>query len=631
MNKNTIKSDLYIVMKSFERIQQNQPWLIPLGIITSLVSALYPFINIYMSALIVDKLIYRNWNELLTLALITIGLNLVFGVLINGLTHLKSIQEKMFYNKQKQITSNKAMELDYESLASASIHEKIRRMDDMHEVTGMRLETFAKIIIRLTQSVTRVVIAIILVTSCFTATATTYTDNEFMRIMASPIVSIIFVLFIVLIITANTCLSLKHGKIYFQFEEDSLPLNKMTWYYDREYLDTYRTGKEIRIFEQSEIINKSYNETINNNTALCNRLGKLQGRYNGFTALTAALSSGAIYLYVSLKALAGIFSVGSIVRYVGAIRQLCDGVEVVFMDIVGLKQLFRWLHLYWDFMNTENVNYKGTLPVEKRNDNEYEFEFKNVWFKYPGTDKFVLKNLNLNINIGQRMAVVGMNGSGKTTMIKLLCRLYEPTEGKIMLNGINIKKYNLDEYMSIFSVVFQDFKLFAFTLGQNVATSREYDMEKASYILSMCGLANRINELDKGLDTYIYNNFGEAGVEISGGEAQKIALARALYKDAPFIVLDEPTAALDPIAEFEIYSKFNEIVGKKTAIYISHRLSSCRFCDDIAVFHEGELIQRGNHNTLIADTKGKYQEMWSAQAQYYEEIKSTNHRKIKAI
>jgi ATP-binding cassette subfamily B protein len=202
-------------------------------------------------------------------------------------------------------------------------------------------------------------------------------------------------------------------------------------------------------------------------------------------------------------------------------------------------------------------------------------------------------------------------------MIKLLCRLYDPTEGEITLNGIDIKKYEYAEYLNIFSVVFQDFKLFSFPLGQNVAASVEYDNTQAEKCLEMAGFKDRYKEMQKGLDTPMYKDFDEDGVEISGGEAQKIALARALYKNAPFIILDEPTAALDPIAEFEIYTKFNEIVGDKTTIYISHRLSSCRFCDDIAVFHEGQLIQRGNHDTLIADTSGKYNELWNAQAQYY--------------
>ena len=189
----------------------------------------------------------------------------------------------------------------------------------------------------------------------------------------------------------------------------------------------------------------------------------------------------------------------------------------------------------------------------------------------------------------------------------------------ILLNGIDIRKYRYDEYMDIFSVVFQDFKLFALPLGQNVATAQHYDVARAADCLQKAGFSDRLARMPKGLDTCLYKDLDEDGVTISGGEAQKIAIARALYKDAPFIVLDEPTAALDPVAEAEIYAKFNEIAGDKTAIYISHRLSSCKFCDEIAVFDHGEVVQQGTHEELLGEPDGKYYELWNAQAQYYTE------------
>jgi ATP-binding cassette subfamily B protein len=224
----------------------------------------------------------------------------------------------------------------------------------------------------------------------------------------------------------------------------------------------------------------------------------------------------------------------------------------------------------------------------------------------------------MKFEIGKRLAVVGMNGSGKTTFIKLLCRLYDPTEGEILLNDIDIRKYNYREYMDIFSVVFQDFKLLSLKLGENVAGRTDYDKARATDCLEKSGFSDRLAEMKNGTETYLYKDYdSKNGVDISGGEAQKIAIARALYKDAPFIILDEPTAALDPIAEAEIYSKFDEIAGDKTAIYISHRLSSCKFCDEIAVFHEGAVIQQGTHASLVADESGKYYELWHAQAQYY--------------
>ncbi|MDE7132893.1 MAG: ABC transporter ATP-binding protein/permease [Lachnospiraceae bacterium] len=273
----------------------------------------------------------------------------------------------------------------------------------------------------------------------------------------------------------------------------------------------------------------------------------------------------------------------------------------------------------FEFLDIPNNMYQGSLTVEKRRDRKYEVEFRNVSFKYPGSENYALRNVSMKFEIGSRMAVVGMNGSGKTTFIKLLCRLYDPTEGEILLNGIDIRKYNYAEYMMIFSVVFQDFQLFALRLGENVASRIVYDPGRVMDSLKKAGFAERFSELPDGIETYLYKDYDKKGVNISGGEAQKIAIARALYKDAPFIILDEPTAALDPIAEAEIYAKFNDIAGDKTAIYISHRLSSCKFCDLIVVFHEGAIIQQGTHDSLVSDENGKYYELWHAQAQYYTE------------
>ena len=277
----------------------------------------------------------------------------------------------------------------------------------------------------------------------------------------------------------------------------------------------------------------------------------------------------------------------------------------------------RFLRAIKDFMEIPNDMYQGSLTTEKRADRNYEVEFKDVSFKYPGSDIYALRHVSMKFKISGRLAVVGMNGSGKTTFIKLLCRLYDPTEGKILLNRIDIRKYRYEDYLNIFSVVFQDFQLPALPLGENVAASAIYDRERVIDALEKAGFGERLAHLPNGLDTYLYHQLKEDGVSISGGEAQKIAIARALYKDAPFLILDEPTAALDPIAEAEIYSNLNNIIDDKTAIYISHRLSSCRFCDDILVFHEGNVIQQGNHDTLVADTAGKYYELWNAQAQYY--------------
>ncbi len=269
------------------------------------------------------------------------------------------------------------------------------------------------------------------------------------------------------------------------------------------------------------------------------------------------------------------------------------------------------------FLDIPNHMYQGSLTVEKRSDKNYEVEFRNVSFQYPNTDVYALKNVSLKFRVGERLALVGQNGSGKTTFIKLLCRLYDPTEGEILLNGIDIRKYDYREYMNVFSVVFQDFQLLAYSVGQNIAACAVYDQEKVKNCCQKAGFWERVETMSEGLDTILYKDLTEEGVEISGGEEQKIAIARAMYRDSAFLILDEPTAALDPMAEYEIYTRLNEIVEDRTAIYISHRLSSCRFCDEIIVFHEGSMVQQGNHETLLAQEGGKYSELWNAQAQYY--------------
>ncbi len=333
----------------------------------------------------------------------------------------------------------------------------------------------------------------------------------------------------------------------------------------------------------------------------------------------SAVLTGLVYGFVCLKSWAGAFGVGSIVQYVGAITNLFLGLSELLEGLGELRVNAEdaFLGVEFRFLDLPHEMYRGSLTTEKRADRQYQVEFRDVSFRYPGTERYALRHVSMTFRVGRRLAVVGPNGSGKTTFIKLLCRLYDPTEGEILLNGIDIRKYRHEDYIALFSVVFQDFQLFALPLGQNVAGAASYDRERARRALEDAGFDQRLETMPRGLDTYLYKDLDKGGVEVSGGEAQKLAIARALYKDAPFIVLDEPTAALDPIAEAEIYSKFNDIAGDKTAVYISHRLSSCKFCDQIAVFQDGSVVQTGSHEALLADENGLYAQLWHAQAQYY--------------
>ena len=378
------------------------------------------------------------------------------------------------------------------------------------------------------------------------------------------------------------------------------------------------SGTDNRIYRQQPLIDCLYEK--------CNREHKkafMDTAHKIFCFIVVPgsvfswLTKGFSYLIVCCYCTLGAFPVGSVIKYVGYMERMTESIQTLLGIFGRFQENEKFLADYLNFFDIENDMYQGSLAVEKRSDKQFEISFRNVSLRYQGSSDFALKNISLNLRSGERVAVVGMNGSGKTTFVKLLCRLYDPTEGEIIMNDFNIRKYDYRQYLNLFSVVFQNYNLLAVPLGNNISSDATWDKEKAEGLLEEVGFGKRYREMPKGLETPIYRNFDTDGVEISGGEAQKIALARALYRDTPFIILDEPTAALDPIAEAEIYAKFDEIAGDKTTIYISHRLSSCRLCDRILVFHEGRIVQSGTHRELLADETGKYYEMWHAQAQYY--------------
>lgn len=276
------------------------------------------------------------------------------------------------------------------------------------------------------------------------------------------------------------------------------------------------------------------------------------------------------------------------------------------------------------FMDQKGVEPDNPRPVPM--EGELTFEFHNVGYHYNKADKDALTGLNLKIRPGEKLAVVGLNGAGKTTMIKLLLRLYDPTEGYITLNGIDIRHFRKDEYYRLFSPVFQNVEEFAATLAENISLlpTAETDREKAEKCLRMAGLEEKYDGLEKGLDTEILKIVDEAGIDLSGGEKQKMALARALYKGAPVVVLDEPTAALDALAEKQLYERFDTMIGGRSAVYISHRLASTRFCDNIAMFADGRMVEYGTHDELMAKN-GEYAGMFDVQAQYYRENGGETH------
>jgi len=342
-----------------------------------------------------------------------------------------------------------------------------------------------------------------------------------------------------------------------------------------------------------------------------------EGRTAAFQMGLLAAIGGGFYMLVGYSALGGSVPVGSIVQTVGAITVMATAIGTLISSFGSIYHNAPFLKPIQKYLSLPDVLHTGSRSVDFSGEHEHNIEFRNVSFRYPGAVHYAIRNLSLVFNPTERLAVVGLNGSGKTTMIKLLCRLYDPTEGEILLDDVNIKDYDYEQYTSLFSVVFQDNVLFPLWLGQNVAVGSDYDPERVRKSLDDAGFTERLDSMPDGLDTVLSKEYDEDGTRISGGEAQKIALARALYRDAPIVVLDEPTAALDPIAEYEVYTTFDSTIRDKTAVFISHRLSSCRFCQRIAVFDNGELIQLGTHEALLADAAGRYHELWEAQAGHY--------------
>lgn len=311
-------------------------------------------------------------------------------------------------------------------------------------------------------------------------------------------------------------------------------------------------------------------------------------------------------------------SIGNFTLYLASAGAFSNAINEVLSALSALRERSAHTDDYRSFMDIPGDSGKDTIPIPKAD--KYVFTFENVSFKYKGQEKYALKNLNITVDAGEKLAVVGLNGAGKSTFIKLLLRLYDVSEGRILMNGTDIRRFDRAEYYRLFSPAFQDVTVFAFPMAENVSMSPpdETDKNKAEKCVREAGLGDKMDKLEKGIDTELLKVLYDDGVDLSGGEKQKLALARALYKGSDVIVLDEPTAALDALAEYRLYKSFNGLVGNRTAVYISHRLSSTRFCDRVAMFKDGEMTETGTHEELMAKN-GDYAEMFRVQAQYYVE------------
>ncbi len=389
--------------------------------------------------------------------------------------------------------------------------------------------------------------------------------------------------------------------------------------YMEQTTQDFEYAKDIRLFGMKKWLLKKqkgvFDETSKRHKHSCDLWMASEVVANIISMLTI----GAIYAVLIYAVLGSDMSIGNFTLFLGLATSFSSSLAEVLINVGTLGQCSMKVDDFRSFMDLELGEKKeDKIPLPKAK--EYTFEFKNVCFKYRGADTYALKNLNLTLKAGTRLAVVGLNGAGKTTFIKLLLRLYDVTEGEILLNGVNIKNYSKEDYYTLFSPVFQNVEMFAFPMSQNVSmdTSSSTDIQKATDCIYKADLGEKLEALPNGINTEILKVLSDEGIDLSGGQKQKLALARALYKDAPVVVLDEPTAALDPIAEYKLYKSFDKIIGKKSAVYISHRLSSTRFCDAIAMFKDGVMVEYGRHEELLSKN-GPYSQMFEIQAQYYKD------------
>ncbi len=393
--------------------------------------------------------------------------------------------------------------------------------------------------------------------------------------------------------------------------------NQRKWMYYSELFENAGYAKEIRLNQLGKWLIEKEKAEVGKCIGALSAQHRLFIRADSLTALFTFIQQCVSYAYLIRQVLSGAIGIGDFTMYTGAVTAFSGALRNVMNSITEIKAY----DLYYDHLD-EFLSIPETLRGGRRQplpEGRHIIEFRDVGFRYAGSQRWALRHINLTLTSGEKLSIVGENGSGKTTLTKLLCRQYDPTEGVILLDGTDVRDIDYDRYTELFSAVFQDFRMFDMPLRDNIALGLNASDDEILHALGQVGLAGFAEKLPNGLSTHIGRMFDGQGVTPSGGEGQRIALARALLRNAPIIILDEPTAALDPRAEYEIYQRFDALTEGKTAVYISHRLSSARFCDRIAVLHKGSLIEYGTHEQLMK-AQGRYHELFAMQAHFYTDI-----------
>ena len=609
--QSTFREDYRKAFRLLNLVRTMDASILPQSILQAMLEAWSPYVSLFFTARLIDRLMAGNFQAAAWSALWLLGSSLVLGLLTDYFTSRRNLLGNQMFHGLTRLLREKAMDLNYATISDPDVAKSVTSTEQFSRFHGGLFGLVTQFQSLLKSMLSALTALVLIVSLCLAPTR----NGGLLTVLCSPLPNLISLGLVV----GGTCYLSSRVNRRYQSQEHQNSVEHVDAENGLSYLLMHvfcniDAGKVIRLYDMGDMLKENYRRYMDIARPVYVKMCKSERAFHLLNTALAGISSIYAYLLVLLKVMAGAVSIGSFTQYVGALAAFQNDISRILYSSMRIRRMVSYLGHFLDFLALKSTH-TGTIPTEKRQNHVYEIEFHHVSFAYPGSTEPVLKDLSCKLTLKHKMAVVGLNGAGKTTFIKLLCRLYDPTEGYITLNGVDIRKYDYRQYQALFGVVFQDFQLFPFPVGQNVAASLHFDEERLWRCLEQAGVADRVRAMGQKLETPI-SAVDEAGENVSGGEAQKLAIARALYKDAPFVVLDEPTAALDPLSEYEIYSRFDELVRDKTSIYISHRMSSCRFCQDILVFQEGRLVERGSHETLL-EAKGLYASLWNAQAQYY--------------
>ena len=609
--QSTFREDYRKAFRLLNLVRTMDASILPQSILQAMLEAWSPYVSLFFTARLIDRLMAGNFQAAAWSALWLLGSSLILGLLTDYFSSRRNLLGNQIFHGLTRLLREKAMDLNYATISDPDVAKSVTSTEQFSRFHGGLFGLVTQFQSLLKSMLSALTALVLIVSLCLAPTR----NGGLLTVLCSPMPNLISLGLVV----GGTCYLSSRVNRRYQSQEHQNSVEHVDAENGLSYLLMHvfcniDAGKVIRLYDMGDMLKENYRRYMDIARPVYVKMCKSERAFHLLNTALAGVSSIYAYLLVLLKVMAGAVSIGSFTQYVGALAAFQNDISRILYSSMRVRRMVNYLGHFLDFLALKSTH-TGTIPTEKRQDHVYEIEFHHVSFAYPGSTEPVLKDLSCKLTLKHKMAVVGLNGAGKTTFIKLLCRLYDPTEGYITLNGVDIRKYDYRQYQALFGVVFQDFQLFPFPVGQNVAASLHFDEERLWRCLEQAGVADRVRAMGQKLETPI-SAVDEAGENVSGGEAQKLAIARALNKDAPFVVLDEPTAALDPLSEYEIYSRFDELVRDKTSIYISHRMSSCRFCQDILVFQEGRLVERGSHETLL-EAKGLYASLWNAQAQYY--------------